>query len=389
MEFSKVQERKPGKPAFIAKPSSYDLGDQKQKFGPKFDRLAEVLTRDQFGLELRSDPNAIAPERMIVFILKASVQNFASALRRVPGMELIDEEALDADEEDKNPIMFLVVPDARALKEMLSLWQRWQSGAPKGAGYTAWCDVFNTLRELRVWGPQDRVHAADREYIQEQLSEANGAKIRLEVELVFRSDDAIASKLQSDFEAALIRKDGTVVTQSRIKAIGYHALLVEVETTEVAAILALSPASIVGYDLVMHIRPQSVTSKLVASDIEPASSDNSVANGSPILALIDGVPVAQHSLLAGALIVDDQFDLESSALLTDRIHGTAMASLIVHGDRNRNEMQLPRKIHVVPVLGKQDEFPAGRLIVDMVYQVVLRLRGGMQPTAPGVLIVNI
>ncbi len=317
------------------------------------------------------------------------MQNFASALRKVPGMELIDEEALDADEEDKNPIMFLVVPDARALKEMLSLWQRWQSGAPMDAGYTAWRDVFNTLRELRVWGPQDRVHAADREYIQQQLAEANGAKIRLEVELVFRADDVIASKLQSDFVAALNRKDGTVVTQSRIKAIGYHALLVEVDRTEADGILALSPASIAGYDLVMHIRPQSVASKLVTSDIEPARSDNSVANGSPILALIDGVPVAQHSLLAGALIVDDQFDLESSALLADRIHGTAMASLIVHGDRNRLETSLPRKIHVVPVLGKHEEFPVDQLIVDMLYQAVHRLRGGVDPTAPGVLIVNL
>jgi hypothetical protein len=58
---------------------------------------------------------------MIVFVLKASVQSFASALRKIPGMELVDETELDTDGEDKNSVMFLVVPDARALKEMLSL----------------------------------------------------------------------------------------------------------------------------------------------------------------------------------------------------------------------------------------------------------------------------
>jgi hypothetical protein len=59
----------------------------------------------------------------------------------------------------------------------------------------------------------------------------------------------------------------------------------------------------------------------------------------------------------GHLVVDDQFALEPNAPVADRIHGTAMASLIVHGDRNLDEAPLRRRIYVVPVLGANDRFP--------------------------------
>jgi Subtilase family len=66
-----------------------------------------------------------------------------------------------------------------------------------------------------------------------------------------------------------------------------------------------------------------------------------------------------------------------------------MASLIVHGDRNRIEAPLPRRIHVVPVLGAGDAFPSDRLIVDLIYSAILAMRGGTEPSAPDVLIVNV
>ncbi|MGO4816162.1 hypothetical protein AB4156_42395, partial [Cupriavidus sp. 2MCAB6] len=62
-----------------------------------------------------------------------------------------------------------------------------------------------------------------------------------------------------------------------------------------------------------------------------------------------------------------------------------MASLIVHGDRNQAEAALPRRIHVVPVMGNNDEFPSDRLIVDLIYLAVVRLR----EQRPNVIIVNL
>lgn len=66
-----------------------------------------------------------------------------------------------------------------------------------------------------------------------------------------------------------------------------------------------------------------------------------------------------------------------------------MASLIIHGDRNRREPPLPRRIHVVPVMGAGDRFPSDRLIVDLVYRAIVAMRDGLDPTSPGVVIVNL
>ena len=111
--------------------------------------------------------------------------------------------------------------------------------------------------------------------------------------------------------------------------------------------------------------------------------------GNPILALLDGVPVAAHPLLNRHIVLDDQFSLEPGALVAGRVHGTAMASVIIHGDLNRPEPPLPRRIHVVPVLGAGDAFPDDRLIVDMIYTAIIAMREGREPTAPDVLIINL
>ena len=66
-----------------------------------------------------------------------------------------------------------------------------------------------------------------------------------------------------------------------------------------------------------------------------------------------------------------------------------MASLIMYGDRNIVEHRLGRRIHLVPVLGANDRFPDDRLIIDMIYQAVLAMREGDDPSAPDVLIVNL
>jgi hypothetical protein len=88
-------------------------------------------------------------------------------------------------------------------------------------------------------------------------------------------------------------------------------------------------------------------------------------------------------------VLDDQFGLVPQTQVADRVHGTAMASLILRGDRNLNEQAIGRRIHCVPVLGAGDRFPNDRLIVDLIYQAVLAMRQGDEPTAPNVIIINL
>ena len=340
-------------------------------------------------MPLKRDPTALAPERLLVFGVRGPISNFASAVRKVPGLELIDEEALPSDD-DKAPFVYLLIPDAAALRQLLSLWERWQRGQLV-TGETPWRGVFDCLRVLRPWGPEDRVQDADGGILAAEIAgRADGDLIRLEVELVFTMSEAQARSREAALLADESMAAGRVVSRCRLTDIAYHALLVELPVVAVRGIVSRAADSIAGLDPVMHIRPQSIATTIELDDREAAAAVTQLApRPEPVLALLDGVPVAAHPLLSSHLVVDDRFDLESQALVRDRRHGTAMASLIVHGDRNRAEPALPRRIHIVPVLGSNDQFPDDRLIVDLVHTAVLGMRDGADASAPEVIVVNL
>jgi Subtilase family len=338
---------------------------------------------------LRADPTALAPERLLVFEVRGSIGSFAAAVQRVPGLELVDEEELAADE-DKAPVAYLMVPDIQALRNIESLWRRWQRGQ-LAHGETPWRDVFSLLRDLRPWGPTDRVQAADINILAEEIDgRRDDDRAKLEIELVFRANDRVAQDREDEVRTAVVGRAGRVISRCRVADIAYHALLAELPVPFVREIIERSPGGIAGLEPVMHIRPQSVatTIELAESTVQEGGVEAGPL-GDPILALLDGVPGAAQPLLNDHVVVDDQFGLEPGAAVVDRIHGTAMASLIVHSDRNRSEAPLPRRIHVVPVLGAGDAFPDDRLIVDVIYSAVLAMRSGAEPSAPNVLIVNL
>lgn len=376
-----------GPPRNMPRPEAFPAGRQAERIGPKFTRLAEVLARGGGALELRADATALAPERLLVFEVRGAIGTFADAIRRVPGLELVDEEEMQSDEQDKQPVAYLMVPDLAALRNIESLWRRWRAGQLVW-GETAWSNVFERLRDLRPWGPADRVQPYEANILAAEIDGLeDGELVRLEIELVFRASDVAAAENAETVIAAVGARGGRLVSRARIADIAYHALLVDLPVWAVRQIIAQAPEGIAGLESVMHIRPQSVATGIEVDDAlepEPAAIAPR-ALGEPILALLDGVPVANHRLLADHVRIDDPFDLVPDALVAQRRHGTAMASLIVHGDRNRIEPSLPRQIHVVPVMGNGDTFPRDRLVIDMIFLAVTRLR----ETAPGVLIVNL
>ncbi len=383
------QDRPIGQRRSIPKPSAFPQGRQIANFSPKFDRLAEVLQRDPAGLELRADPAALAPERLLVFEVKGAIGQFAAAIRRVPGLELIDEEELASDD-DKAPIAYLLLPDMAALRQLESLWRRWQRNA-LAVGETPWRDVFALLRDLRPWGPSDRVQPDEADILSEEIFGLTDDKtLRLEIELVYRGNAATGTERENDVRASLALHGAHIISRARIDDIAYHALLVDLPVPAVRQIITRAPDGVAGLEPVMYIRPQSVASGIDVADREDV--DVALVEGplgDPILALLDGVPIAAHPLIAAHLVVDDQFDLEPGAPVSERVHGTAMASLVVHGDRNRPEAPLPRRIHFVPVMGARDAFPDHRLIADLIYSAVVRMREGANATAPNVIIVNL
>ena len=350
-----------------------------------------MLARDPTALELRADPAALAPERLLVFEVRGSIATFAKAIAKVPGLELIDEEELPSDE-DTAPVAYLLVPDTRALRQIESLWRTWASGRDLPDGHTPWRDVFACLRDLRPWGPGDRVQPFDATLLEEEIfGKADDEQIPLEVEIVFRPSTEAATANETNVVRAITAYGGAVVSRVRLDDIAYHAILARLPVSAIRAIIEHSPASLAGIEQVMYIRPQSIATEIDVADtvaLAPVAPPPPVVND-PILAVLDGMPMVGHPLLRQHVSVEDLFGLEPNVLVAQRVHGSAMTSLIVHGDRNQPQQPLPRQIHCIPVLGDADRFPTDRLIVDLIYQAVLRMRGSQDPSAPHVIIVNI
>lgn len=62
--------RAKGKPRRLPLPPSYPIERQRNEIGPKLDALARALARGDDPLTLRNDPDALAPECLIVFEIK-------------------------------------------------------------------------------------------------------------------------------------------------------------------------------------------------------------------------------------------------------------------------------------------------------------------------------
>ncbi len=124
------------------------------------------------------------------------------------------------------------------------------------------------------------------------------------------------------------------------------------------------------------------------------------AVGNPVIALFDGLPLQAHRRLQGRLIVDDPDDFEEDYPAARRGHGTAMASMILHGDLSAREAPLPRPLYVRPILrpdprdgrGEDEVVDEGALVVDLLHRAVRRLfegEGDEPAVAPDVAVINL
>lgn len=358
--------------------------------GQRMQHLTQFLNEDRDPLELRQDPAGLAPERLLVFELTGDIQNFARAAAYVPGLEMVSAEDIEADEVDKNAVLYLMVPNAAALRQLTTLWQRWQADAQLPEGFAPWRALFSQLRDIRPWGPADRLSPQDRAMIAAEHLSPEGM-VRLELELVYRRDGITA---EQDAVRELAAVGGNLVSRARIEGAAYHALLVDVPNNELARIVAGGNEGLLAAESVMHIRPQSAVHLTVfESDTVELPQPEPPPEGLPIAAIFDAVPLAGHPRLVNRLSIDDPFNLEPIAV-GSRLHGTAMASAIVHGDLEAPPSNsLGRRVFFVNVMyappapDTEERFP-DRLPADLFAEAVVRMKEGANAVAPTVIIVN-
>ncbi len=387
-------------------------GGQGARLGPKFDRLAQVIGDPQLALQLRADPNALAAERAIVFEVAGSVEEFYERAAAI-GLEYLadDEREFSPDEhfnvtgkpdKDVSGRIYLAMPDVEALRQLLSLWRRYVAGDRMQNGFGMWTKLFGLLKDVRPWGPQDRLLPETIEAWQESLAVAPNNPVRFEVELWFREAEGVRMRAFDGFSRDVRALGGTVVVHSTISEIRYDAALVDLPADRIRELLDNRAVSLAISDEIMFIRPQSVAEYAVDGERDDDQVEQPDANQNdllPIAALLDGYPVQNHRRLQNRLVIDDPDGFEENYVLAARKHGTEMASLILHGDINRGEAPLGRRIYVRPVMrsiqthrGWDERTPEDRLLVDLMYRSVRRLfeADGDQPAvAPQILLINI
>jgi Subtilase family len=395
---------------------------QSVRLGPKFERLERALPTPAALAELREDPTAIVPERALVFEVASSVVDFYRAVRGVPGLEFLGEDEGEAASDDDFVVLekgtakpskkvprrfYFTMPDERALQELASLWRRFQRGEDFGRGRAEWRKVFGHLANIRPWGPEDRLTQEAIQDWEERLATQPDQPVRFEVEFWHRENPVRRERTITIFRREVEARDGQVIDHAVIDQIRYHAALVELRPGEVRGLLDNPALGLATFDDAMFMRPQSIVAGPVDVDLEVAAQTEETpveaALTPPVAALIDGFPVAQHAKLSGRLTIDDPDDFQAMyGQASEQRHGTAMASLILHGDLNQTNPPGPiaRQLYVRPVMypqqvgfaERQELMPPDRLGIDLIWRAFHRMfegDGDEDPTAPTVRIVNL
>lgn len=217
-------------------------------------------------------------------------------------------------------------------------------------------NAFRQCRDLRAWGPEDRVCETGLLAAWQETVAVVGATntARVEIELWFRGAEAARAAAQDEVSRAVGACGGTVITSSVVIGIGYHAVLADIPYDEVNRILRDGPAAM---DLLLT---PSVMLVAAAHQVGPPTTVEAVRAGAasrslPVestarVALLDGMPLTNHVPLAGRLIVDDPEGCGTSYASGQRQHGTQMASLICHGDRSVDAAPIRSPLYVRPIL---------------------------------------
>lgn len=404
----------------LSKPGARRQGE---RLTPQFRALTAAFEaeRAQLGADA---PDEADPALVVVFDLAGSVKDFRNAINRIEGLEFLSELLGDRAEPDDDfhlsgsdgrrsestipRSLYLVMSDARALGELLRLFELWQQdpSVPFEHGLGKFKAAFEQLTAIRRWGPEDRIRETGlRERWQENLNVVGQAAstVTVEVELWYRRDAELRRAAEAHAEEILTADGGRVLDRSQIGEIGYHALLAELPVQQVHSVLEAGADSIrlLTADEVMFVSPFAPMSVAPptpnpVSEVNMATAER--VAGLPRIALLDGLPFPNHDALAARLFVDDPDGVGENYPVSSRNHGTAMASLIVHGDLSVPGEPLDRPLYVRPIM-RPHEFFVGheqviptRLMTDLLHRAVLRMvdgEGGGAPSAPSVRIVNL
>ncbi len=392
-----------------------ERGRQIERISPRFEILQTAFAARRAEVQLGM--GGAEPEQVIVLETIGTIEDFIRAVQRIDGLEFLgefDEEDVPPDEDffiESDPdkalsgTIYLVMASQQAIEQLLGLWARFRDepDEPFERGLGRFRRLFELLRDIRSWGPTDRLESTGVLEDWQERVDARLEVVPVEIELWFRDDEQDRLLAQAEVTASIANAGGQSVTSAIVPEIRYHAVLARLPIGTVETLLqTVDGVELVRSDRVMFLRPvgQGVVALGAAEGLPLVDRPGRPEDTSdPIVGLLDGVPLEQHELLSGRLVVDDPDDLASMAPAHTRRHGTAMASLILHGDLTGRTEALGRRLYVRPLLAPgpawvgnaPETIPEDQLAVDLTLRAVRRMFEGeaeVEAVAPTVRIVN-
>ncbi len=390
---------KPSKVAYQTSPGGPDRDLKKPTKNFQTVRIGNMLKRvseafENQRIEIQQNADNAAPEMVLVFETRGTVLEFFKAVKQIPEFKYLGdfEKEFDATDEfsyttDKTkPVqgkLFFVLANTAALKQLMSLWSTWKTKKQQfRTGETKWKHLFNLLFDIRIWGVKDMVEETGvLEDLRERISR-NEEVIPFEVELWYRKSRLEREGNVNKIKEFITEVEGEFISECIIEEIGYHALLLKAPISIFDNLLENNDIRFFKSSSIMYIRP--VGQSIHHIENENAQVENLERDlpavpelSPPLIALLDGMPMQNHNYLSGRLNIHDPDNFQEDYPANERHHGTAMASLIIHGDLNDNNEPLNSSLLVRPVMrphqtidGSKEYIPENFLLTDLIHRSV-------------------
>ncbi len=396
---------------------------QQRRLGPRLDEL--VTAFESKRLRLQTTASGLVPEDVLVLeVASTTVEDFYKAAAKIEGLEYLaeyDEEDIPPDDdffiekqgahEGYRGRIYLMFFNQLAFRQLLNLWSIWQSGQKLPLRLTKWRDVFASLRDIRPWSMHDRLEETGVLEDWRARLEWEREKLPCEIELWFRSDGQERADAAAYIRAKVEELGGDVISEAVIADIHYHALAVRLPVAAVQDLLdkdRRGAVALVQAEQIQFFRSSgqmagTITVDQVGPLAELPDTPLPAAGSEPVVALLDGLPLQSHRALAGRLSVDDPDDFGANYEARFRLHGTAMASLIIWGDLHSPGEPIPQPLYVRPIMQPysragwddrpvEERVSEGLLIVDLIHRAVRRMfegEGDEPPAAPHIAVINL
>lgn len=355
------------------------------------------------------------PEGVLVLEVAGSLDKFHKAVKAV-GIEWLgeyDEDEIEPDddfkvvkkrnqegdepdieEETPNRVprhVFLTATNQQSLSQFLAMWKQWLKGEAFKHRQTKWARLFQMLRTVRFWNAEDRVRATGLWEVWQRAVAEDRDPEPFAVELWYRDDASKQQEAERSVRKFVGQSGGQVIGRpTLIPGIAYHALIVSLPKQRVVELLNdVNSVELAKCDQVMLLRPTGqvaggpTTQAPPLQDIQQLTSnrvrqaDMPAPDAPPEIAILDGLPAANHEALDGRLDVDDPDDWGSEYPVEARKHGTMVASNVIHGDLGAVSQPLARRIYIRPIMrprgdDAQEFIPPDLNEIDLVHSAVTR-----------------